>query len=58
MSRKDYIAAAELIRSCPFTPEERGFVASSFADFFQDDNPRFSRELFLTLCYPYAAPAA
>jgi hypothetical protein len=55
MTRKDYEAAAEMLRkeyegaqgdyAC-----EVGTAIELFAQFFQQDNPRFNKEQFLQSC--------
>ncbi len=50
MSKKHYIAAAEMIskeRANAFNREE---VAEMFADLFEADNPNFDREFFMAAC--------
>jgi hypothetical protein len=46
VSRKDYIAAATILREADVTPEQREALARRFATLFADDNPRFSRMRF------------
>ena len=46
VSRKDYIAAATILREADLTPEQRDALARRFATLFADDNPRFSRTRF------------
>ena len=48
MSRKDYIAAAEIIATIPL--EYRDRIACLFANMFSADNPRFDRARFLRAC--------
>lgn len=47
MSRKDYIAAAAILREVDVSEGQREELARRFATFFADDNPRFSRTRFL-----------
>lgn len=47
MSRKDYVAVAEIIRAANVTDEQRRELAARFADLFALDNPRFRRDLFI-----------
>lgn len=49
MSRKHYIAAAEVIRAESFG-ESRRRIAEAFAAMFAADNPRFDRARFMEAC--------
>jgi len=49
MTRKDFVAAAEIVRLG--TPEQhKAAVAAAFADLFRSDNPRFDRGRFEAAC--------
>lgn len=50
MSRKDYVKLAETIRTAPIAMADRHHMATSWADVFERDNPRFDRKRFLTAC--------
>jgi hypothetical protein len=49
MTKKNYIRAVEQINSALWVRNdaERKLLAETFADFFQEDNPRFDRNRFL-----------
>jgi hypothetical protein len=47
VSRRDYIAAAAILRDTDLTPEQREPLARRFVTMFADDNPRFSASRFL-----------
>ena len=49
MSRKDYIAAAEIIHGTEDL-EERARLAREFGRLFKADNPRFDKYRFETAC--------
>jgi len=52
MTRKDYLKAVEHIKSALWVRNnyERKLLAVTFADFFENDNPRFNRDLFIKAC--------
>ena len=52
MHRKDYLKAVEHIKSALWVRNdyERKLLAVTFADFFENDNPRFDRERFMKAC--------
>jgi hypothetical protein len=56
MSKQDYIAIARILREqrANFNGElPRGVIeqtAGKLADYFESDNPRFTRETFLSAC--------
>jgi hypothetical protein len=56
MTKKDYIAIAEVIRNARFSdddgdyPSDRRSLAGAIADVMAADNPRFDRDRFLTAC--------
>lgn len=50
MTRKDYIAAADIVRAADATPAERRLLAGAFVELFRPDNGRFDRDRFLTAC--------
>jgi len=57
MSRKDYVAVAEVIRSAkkecvygPLRPNFEDLVIKGLADVFADDNPRFDYARFAEAC--------
>jgi hypothetical protein len=53
MSRKDYVRAAEIIRTeRALSSVERACLISTFVEFFQDDNPRFNPDRFRRACEP------
>jgi len=52
MSRRDYIATAEIIRELHLSPEQRAEMVSRFVTMFADDNPRFSPSKFREACEP------
>lgn len=47
MSRRDYIATAAIIRASKLGQRQRDELAARFADYFEQDNPRFDRARFL-----------
>jgi len=49
MSRKDYVAMAEGVRTLP-DPKTRKQTAEFLADICKKDNPRFDRQRFMTAC--------
>lgn len=56
MSRKDYVAAARIVRSARYlSAEARALVVSDLVTFFADDNPRFSATRFREACQPRRA---
>ena len=56
MSRRDYIATAEIIRSLHVSPEQRAEIVTRFVTMFSDDNPRFSPSKFRAACEPEPEP--
>lgn len=52
MTKKDYLKAVEHIKSALWVRNdyERKLLAVTFADFFENDNPRFDRERFMKAC--------
>jgi hypothetical protein len=54
VSRKDYIATAEILRAVSMPDEARAELVSRFVTFFADDNPRFSPSRFRDACEPVA----
>jgi hypothetical protein len=49
MSKKDYIAIAQVISEQPDTPEVRA-IAEGMARYFERDNHLFNRSRFLAAC--------
>jgi hypothetical protein len=47
MSRRDYIATAEILREAAITPEQHALLAGRFADYFEQRSERFDRARFL-----------
>jgi hypothetical protein len=47
MSRRDYIATAEILRQAVLTPNQRDDLADRFADACERENPKFDRRRFL-----------
>jgi hypothetical protein len=52
MSRKDYIATAEIIRELRLEPQQRAEMVARFVTMFADGNPRFSPSRFRAACEP------
>ena len=50
-TKKDYIRAAEIVRSCG-SGELRAHLCESYVFFFQRDNARFDVERFRAACEP------
>ena len=51
MTKKDYIKAANLIKSVYFSNElEKDRFIETFIKFFNDDNPKFDLERFRKAC--------
>ena len=50
MSRKDYRAIADAIRSVDGSYLLRLTIADRIADVMASDNPRFKRDVFLSAC--------
>lgn len=50
MTKKNYEAAAKLIRSGGKDKAEKQRIACFFATFFQQDNVKFDRERFVNAC--------
>jgi hypothetical protein len=57
MSRKDYIAAAEILRAVSMPDPARAELVSRFVTFFADDSPRFSPSRFRAASEPVAGDA-
>ena len=56
MTRKDYVATAVIldnfIGDMPIKYDSECYaLAEQFADMFEADNPKFSRDIFLDACY-------
>lgn len=55
MTRKDYESAVRLIRKAAVDSNDDPYLISNltltFAEFFQNDNPRFDRERFVDAAY-------
>lgn len=47
MSRKDFEKVADILTTADITPQERVALARTFADWFETENPRFNRAMFL-----------
>ena len=56
MTKKDYIKVAKIIKTTSLGYPQRASLAASFASMFQEDNPRFDAERFLTACGNPLAP--
>jgi hypothetical protein len=53
MSRKDYVAAARIVREAEYlTDEARARLVSDLVTFFANDNARFSPSRFRAACEP------
>jgi hypothetical protein len=54
MTRKDYVAAAKIVREYKDShPFNAGLVVeNAFADFFAEDNSRFDEARFRAACVP------
>ena len=50
MSRKDYVAIAEILRETPMTSETRAALVARFVTTLADDNPSFSPSRFREAC--------
>jgi hypothetical protein len=52
MTRKDYIKAAELIKTefSGEAPQEKERTIAVFVQFFRQDNPRFNEDRFRSAC--------
>jgi hypothetical protein len=55
MSRKDYVALAEILRETPMADETRAELVSRLVTMLADDNPRFSPSRFRAACSPDSA---
>lgn len=55
MTRKDYVFTADVINDMyhfsDATDKQIENMAIAFADYFQNDNERFSRDIFFNACY-------
>jgi hypothetical protein len=59
MSRKDYVAAARILREADYLSEEaRARLVADLVTFFADENPRFSPSRFREACEPIDARSA
>lgn len=52
MTRKDYIAAAEMLRTQKIAAIPRREIAEFLAAMFANDNPRFDKARFMDACMP------
>jgi hypothetical protein len=52
MTRKDYIAAAKIVRDPGYGYQERIIVRQAFEQLFANDNPRFNQARFQAACIP------
>ncbi len=50
MTKKDYIRAAELVRTSGESAKVRARMVDTFVRFFRPDNPRFNVDRFLAAC--------
>jgi len=55
MTRKDYVATAEILETLVSTVSDENLdkvfdAVEQFADYFESDNPRFMRDVFLCAC--------
>ena len=50
MTRKDFELTAQVVAGSALGREERRHIANSFADRFEQINPRFDRAKFLKAC--------
>ena len=50
MSRKDYILAANIIKSMPGTWLVKQKTINATIELFAKDNPRFDKDRFITAC--------
>jgi hypothetical protein len=54
MTRRDYMAVSDILSEyAPHTAEPELFdqMVHDFADYMEDDNPRFMRNKFIDACY-------
>jgi hypothetical protein len=58
MSRRDYIAIAEILRDTRMESETRAQLVARFVVVLSDDNPRFSPSRFREACQPSDARSA
>jgi hypothetical protein len=58
VSRKDYVAIAEILRETPIESEARAQLVARFVTTLADDNPRFSPSRFREACEPVDARSA
>lgn len=58
MSKKDYVAIAEILRDVPMRSETRAQLVSRFCTMLADDNPRFNPSRFREACEPVDARTA
>jgi hypothetical protein len=52
MSRKDYVAIAQILREMPMESEVRAQLVARFCTVLADDNPRFSPSRFRDAATP------
>ena len=52
MTKKNYIRAAEIVKTHDGSRVVKVAIAQAFVSFFREDNPRFDNERFLTACFP------
>jgi len=51
MTRKDFVAIADVIKNVPFTDkQDRVILSCRLVDMLSADNPRFDRTRFLEAC--------
>ena len=51
LSRKDYIAIADIIRTCGTSNENQvENIKTDLAEYFQQNNPRFDKKKFWKAC--------
>ena len=50
-TQKHFIAVAKLINETDGNINLDSFVSAKLIQFFQDDNPKFNKEIFLKACY-------
>jgi hypothetical protein len=59
VSRKDYVAAARILREADYLSEDvRARLVAELVTFLADDNPRFSPSRFREVCEPVDARTA
>lgn len=54
MTKKNYIAAANLIRTSDYSKAVREQVIKTFVEFFKSDDPRFDEDRFRAAATPVA----